>query len=208
MTYEFQPSCQIAPEILDRIFLEAFGFKTDGQFVEVGANNGWENSNTWGLAKIGWRGLYVEPVPELFEECARTHVKHPRVEVVRAAIGATNEEKVTLGMCEFGATLCPELASETGKVEAEQMTLDELLERRHVAPGFDLLVVDVEGAEAQVLAGFDCAKWRPKLAIIERPPFRNCFRQLGYQLVYDDWINTVFKLSAISHQRSAVRAEG
>ena len=57
---------------------------------------------------------------------------------------------------------------------------------------FDLLVIDVEGGEAGVLAGFTLSRWLPKLVIIERPPVPNCFTEAGYKSVFEDWINTVF----------------
>lgn len=37
----------------------------------------------------------------------------------------------------------------------------------HAQPGFDLLKVDVEGAEASVLASVDLAAWRPRAIVIE-----------------------------------------
>lgn len=187
MNYEFQPTCQIPPETLDQIFTDAFGVKADGCFVEVGAHDGWHWSNTWGLAKAGWRGIYVEPVPELFEECVRTHVNHPHVEVTRCCIGAMNGE-ARLGMCEYGASL----ESKEREFTVNQITLNALLESFHVQPRFDLLVIDVEGGEEGVLAGFSCKDWMPKLVIIERPKTPNQFELLGYVTVYSDWINTVY----------------
>jgi hypothetical protein len=41
------------------------------------------------------------------------------------------------------------------------------LERAGAPVGFDLLVIDVEGAERQVFAGFDLEKWMPKTLLVE-----------------------------------------
>ena len=49
--------CQI-PNLAD-IYLENFGYKRDGYFVEVGAYDGVSWSNTFGLAAIGWGGRYL-----------------------------------------------------------------------------------------------------------------------------------------------------
>src|SRR5471032_2499694 len=44
-----------------------------GIFVEIGAFDGEAFSNTSFLADQGWRGLYVEPIPEY---CRRTRQRH------------------------------------------------------------------------------------------------------------------------------------
>jgi FkbM family methyltransferase len=187
--YEFQPTCQIPPEILDKIYLDSFGYKTNGTLVEIGAHDGWHWSNTWGLAKIGWRAVFAEPVPELYRECCRTHAHHPgRISVRKCCIGPTNG-RAFLGMGEYGASLDAKDAT----FETTQYTLDDFLKSNHVPPRFDLLVIDVEGGEAGVLAGFTLANWLPKLIIIERPPVPNKILDAGYTQVYSDWINTVYE---------------
>jgi hypothetical protein len=73
--------------------------------------------------------------------------------------------------------------------------------------------VDVEGGETDVFAGFDLARWKPKLLIVEladvhpdfipidsiREPAARLRRQIlntGYTEVYADAINTVFRADA------------
>jgi hypothetical protein len=84
--------------------------------------------------------------------------------------------------------------------------LDHLLESADIPPGFDVLVVDVEGLEPAVFAGFTLSKWRPQMMIVElvdthpeltatRRPDATLGRSLagaGYSVVYKDAINTVF----------------
>jgi FkbM family methyltransferase len=192
MNYEYQPTCQIAPEILDGIYARAFGGKRLGVYVEIGANNGWAHSNTWGLARAGWRGFLAEPVPELFAECCRVYKNHPNIFVAPCCVGAETG-KVTLGMGDYGATLCAQYVTGPRQVEAWGWTLDGFLEEYKVPARFDLLVIDVEGAEDQVLSRFDVGRWAPKLAILERPPWRNGFTAAGYRTVYVDCINTIYE---------------
>lgn len=46
------------------------------------------------------------------------------------------------------------------------MTLESVL-TAHAPVGFDLLKVDVEGAEADVLASADLRRWRPRAVVVE-----------------------------------------
>ena len=185
MKYQFQPTCQIPPETLDKIYMDAFGFKRDGVFVEVGAHDAWHWSNTWGLAEIGWRGVYVEPVRELYEQCVQTNKNRPKVDIDHCCIGSFDGVK-KLGIAEYGASA----DAKDAEFEARQITLSTLLENHKIPPRFDLLVIDVEGSEKDVLAGFDLGKWQPTLIIIERQPD---LKLGGYEHVYSDWINDCYR---------------
>jgi hypothetical protein len=46
-------------------------------------------------------------------------------------------------------------------------TLDSILEEAGSPVAFDFLSIDVEGHEIEVLQGFDMARWRPRLIMIE-----------------------------------------
>lgn len=185
MRYQFQPTCQIPPETLDKIYVESFGFKKDGVFVEFGAHDGWHWSCSWGLAEIGWRGIYAEPEPKLFKECCATNAKRPNVSVMPCCIGK-EYGVVTLGVGEYGASA----DSKENRFSVEQYTLDEFLQIQQVPKRFDLLVIDVEGSELDVLAGFTLSTWQPKLIIIERQPD---LKLDGYEHIYSDWINDIFR---------------
>ncbi len=45
-----------------------FKNKTNGVFVEIGAHNGISFSNTKFFEELGWKGICIEPIPEVFEE--------------------------------------------------------------------------------------------------------------------------------------------
>jgi Methyltransferase FkbM domain len=54
-----------------------------------------------------------------------------------------------------------------GAVEVPLTTLDRLLEENGAPTPLDFLAIDVEGHEIDVLRGFDFARWRPRLMLIE-----------------------------------------
>ena len=45
------------------------------------------------------------------------------------------------------------------KIQVASRTLDNILKSEGMLPGFELLVVDVEGAEETVFRGFDLERW-------------------------------------------------
>jgi Methyltransferase FkbM domain len=55
----------------------------------------------------------------------------------------------------------------TGVAEVPVKTLDEILTDAKAPVPLDLVSIDVESHEIEVLEGFDLAKWRPRLILIE-----------------------------------------
>ena len=212
---------------MNAIYLEFFGFRTNGIFVEVGAYDGEFASNTSGLADAGWKGLYIEPVWEFAQQCAARHAKN-NVLVEQCAVGADNsianiyvgESLSTTKRQQVEAYLEIEWARHITfdeKRMVQQCTLDSLLVKHHIVPGFELLVVDVEGAEPDVFAGFNLGLWRPQMMIVElqdqHPDFcsrgdisqhhaalRKFIASEGYREVFRDDINTISIAAPIPHE--------
>lgn len=211
--------CQVRG--LDAIYNAAFGNLKRGVFVEVGAYDGQFVSNTCFLADLGWRGVYVEPIPQFAAACAKRHQRNPDVTVVNAAVGkaAGTTELHLAGVLSTknenfysayrNISWAKKLLSHR-KVTAPVVTLNDLLDEHKVPDGFELLVVDVEGGEPDVFAGFDLTRWKPKMLIIEledhhpdfmkiesiREPIAQLRRYIlgaGYTELYVDAINTIFR---------------
>lgn len=218
--YHFPPTCQI-PDLADR-YRELFGgVKTDGTFVEVGAYDGETISNTSGLADLGWKGLYVEPVPRFAHACAERHAPNKRVLIANCAVGT----KVGLVDLHVADGLSTELQEQVDvyeqiewmrgfhkgeRIRVPEFRLDALLVEARIAPGFELLVVDVEGSEDAVFDSFSLDTWSPQVMIVElidrHPDFQSFERVIrrssdlrrrikrhGYREHYVDDVNTIFR---------------
>ena len=155
----------------------------NGVFVEAGANDGIRQSNTLYFEAVrGWRGLLVEPVPALYEECRR---HRPQAQVAWAALAPPEQVpgEVTLryaglmsvvrgGMGsadEEDAHIAAGLAVqklETYEITVPTATLSGLLDRFGIGE-VDLLSLDVEGFEAPALAGLDLTRHRPRFILVE-----------------------------------------
>jgi FkbM family methyltransferase len=149
-----------------------------GFYVEAGANDGINFSNTYYLERArGWSGVLVEGIPELARACAR---HRPRSHVVQCALVAPEDDGATLTMhysnlqsIVDGALPYEHVADgarsqgETAyAVEVPGRTLSAVLDDFSPAR-FDLLVLDVEGYEPQVLRGLDLDRHAPAFALIE-----------------------------------------
>ncbi|TMJ83549.1 MAG: FkbM family methyltransferase, partial [Alphaproteobacteria bacterium] len=72
-------------------------------------------------------------------------------------------------------------------IEVPVRTLDDILIEARAPVGFDFLSIDVEGHELEVLSGFDFARWRPRLVLLEdfvgNLSKHRFLRAAGYRLV-------------------------
>ena len=55
----------IFPDTAENALKEEFFGARTGYFVDVGANDPKDMSQTWHLERLGWRGVLVEPQPAL-----------------------------------------------------------------------------------------------------------------------------------------------
>jgi FkbM family methyltransferase len=142
-----------------------FERKTDGFFVEVGANHPTRLSQTWFLEQRGWCGILVEPLPACCEEL-RALRKNSRV--VEAAAGAqTGEAVLNVAAADVWSHLGPSNDTEVvARIRVAVRTLDDILTECQ-APHLDLLSVDTEGMELEVLRGLNLEKHRPSLLLVE-----------------------------------------
>lgn len=155
----------------------------NGVFVEAGGNDGYTQSNTYYFEKFkNWRGILVEPIPELFEKC-RKERKNSKVfsyALVSSEYGGTKVSMTFSNLMSLvdGARKSPAADNEhiergaeiqaisTYKVDVPARTLSEVIDEA----GFqkvDLLSLDVEGYELQVLKGLDFSRHAPKFMLIE-----------------------------------------
>jgi FkbM family methyltransferase len=153
------------------------GRKLDGFFIEVGAYDGYQFSATYALEALGWSGLLVEALPERAEACRQ---RRPFSRVVHAALGPEGSTGTTsfqavdddyAGMLS-SRSIRPEQAEivraqqhPTRQISVPFTSLNALL-ANHTGP-IDLAILDVEGGELDLLRGFDLARFRPTVLMIE-----------------------------------------
>lgn len=147
-----------------------FANSEEGYFVDVGANHPKIFSQTWHLEQKGWRGILIEPIPELCEDLIKNR---PRSVIVQAACGAPEQrgqvkfyvaDGFTRSTLEKNALSLNVSFTHTDLVDLK--TLDDILEEFN-PPNIDFVSIDVEGLQLNVLRGFNLQKYRPTLLLVE-----------------------------------------
>jgi FkbM family methyltransferase len=152
-----------------RLKTEFFAQSPTGFFVEVGANEPHNGSQTWQFEQAGWNGILVEPQPDLAERLRQT--RHARVFAAACSSPANAGRTMPFHVSGPHSSLNHELAV-TGVVarsviDVPVRTLDDILREVGARSPIDFVSIDVEGHEVEVLRGFDLTHWCPRLILIE-----------------------------------------
>jgi FkbM family methyltransferase len=174
--------------------------------VDVGANDGFGGSNSYGFIARGWRAILIEPHPGPFAKLQARYRDHPRVRCLNCACGETEGcQPLFEGKDGAEGTLStlrdddnPHVRqSRTDKrIPVQVRRLDGLLAELKAPRDFGVLSIDTEGYDYRVLLGLDLGLWRPGVIMTESY-FDNeqkfaYLRQHGYELRTEVGANTVW----------------
>jgi FkbM family methyltransferase len=149
---------------IDKKILKLFNNKKNGFFIEVGAFDGINYSNTFLLEKKhNWKGLLVEPLKAEFEICKKYRTKSI---VVNNILSNPKDMNKLIKLHHSGLeslivdrnnSLMPKRHLDekikTKYIHIKSVTLDHLLDIYRINY-VDILIVDVEGFEINLLDGF------------------------------------------------------
>lgn len=200
---------KVPPRFEQALVRNFFGSKPDGFFVDVGANDPTIDSQSFHLEQLGWRGLLIEPLPAYCELLRRNRLS----QVVECACSSPENHGKSMSIKVAGvhSSLEPNLIAVGAKAEAvakvQVRTLDSVLRDHAVAPGFDLLSIDVEGHEMEVFKGVDLRLWRPRLVLLEDHVTghqkHQHMRSQGYQLLLRTGLNSWYVPEDLQYTFSA-----
>lgn len=163
--------------------LDRYIDRDGGFFVEAGANDGFEQSNTYWLERFrGWRGVLVEAIPELYREAV---LERPDARVFNCALVPFDYDRETVTM-RYGGLMSVVGGSRGSErddreyvkpafslrmeseyeVEVPARTLSSILDEAGAAE-IDLLSLDVEGFEPSVLRGLSLDRHAPRFILVE-----------------------------------------
>jgi len=167
----------------DKYYIENIvNHKRNGYFVDIGANNGINLSNTYVLEKnYDWKGLCVEVDDNLFEELKDNRVCNVVNECVYSISGEVKTLQVPL------VNEIPEGNSMLIRIKDNPVsnnafinqfreyrtynkiskTLNDIFKENNVPEVIDYMSIDIEGADYDALLGLDFTKYRINFITIE-----------------------------------------
>jgi FkbM family methyltransferase len=180
----------------DKILFEICHRKTSGFCVEVGANNGIDDSTSLFFENIGWKCILVEPNPSLCKE-----IREKRKALLYECAASNRTDTKTLYVVE-GAARSDGLSTistnqevhdrikshgfVSSPIRVNTMTLDTILTDAQINCDIDFVSIDVEGHEYEVLEGFSLERWKPLIILVEdnsdfeSKVVKNYLKRFGY----------------------------
>ncbi len=149
--------------------IRAFLGERAGFFIDVGAAEPEFGSQTFHLEQSGWTGVLVEPRPDQAGKLRGSR----RAAVFAVACsspgnaGRSMPLRLRGGYSSLNETLVISGLEPQGVIEVPIRTLDDILTEVKAPAPIDFVSIDVEGHETEVLDGFDLARWRPRLILVE-----------------------------------------
>ena len=156
----------------DLFVLGQLGFKTGGYFVEFGAANGLDLSNTYLLEKhFNWSGILAEPLSENLP----TLSKNRSAQLETSCVWSRSNELLEFTEAGELSTISAFSGSDFHKASRRKcrrynvntISLFDMLEKYNAPSVIDYLSIDTEGSEFEILSAFDFAKYKFKVITCE-----------------------------------------
>ena len=148
--------------------------KQGGFYVEFGAGDGMQLSNTYVLEKrYGWKGILAEPNPVFHDRLRGNRGAYVSTKCIAGASGETvqfvNTTDPHFSTMEryVACDLHAQLRATGARVSVETQSLTDLLEEAHAPAVIDYLSIDTEGSELEILKAHDFGKYRFRLITVE-----------------------------------------
>ena len=184
----------------------ALGHIEKGFYIDIGAQDPIVDSVSKAFYERGWRGIHVEATPAYAEALRKNR---PDEIVIEAAVSDHNGQMTFYEIPETGlstgdADIAHRHVEKNFEVQEITVACTTLAEIFALAGDQEIhwLKIDVEGMEAQVLAGWGEAKARPWIVVIEstlpntqietHEQWEYLLLERGYRYAYFDGLNRFY----------------
>ena len=159
-----------------------------GFFVELGANDGIKQSNTFYFEKnLGWNGILIEPIKTKYLKCLKyrssknyfynnacvgINFKRDKIKMIYSDLMSSIDDKEIINKIDAKkhAKDGEKYLLKNEKIEefwVSTRTLNDILQEVNTPKLIDFLSLDVEGSELEVLNGIDFKIYNFKFILVE-----------------------------------------
>jgi FkbM family methyltransferase len=160
---------------LDKKMLKYINYR-NGFFIECGANDGVNQSNTWHFEKkLDWRGVLIEPLSKQFKELKnnRKNINHFfNVALVDDNYNKDEIELIDLDLTSKFKLYEKQVNQPLTSILVKTKTLTNILDECESPKIIDFFSLDVEGAEFTVLNGINYNRYNFRYILIETKNFQ------------------------------------
>jgi FkbM family methyltransferase len=189
--------------------IEFYNYKKNGYFIEIGANDGIEFSNTYLLEKdYDWKGICVEPLPDVFNKlkinrpnsiCINKAVFNQSNKILNFTI--SNSHSLLSGLTDYIVHHKNTVFKDYQNIEVESITLNDILNDANAPNFIEYMSLDTEGTELEILKSVDHNKYKFGIIHVEHnyvEPIRSQIRELlesnNYLYVRECYFDDVYQL--------------
>lgn len=180
----------ISQALQDKWVIEMLNEKKNGYFLDIGAYDGLDISNTYILEKdFNWNGLCIDADPINYEKL----IKNRNVKSINCAVSNKS------GFVNFFSNGAGGHISDSGNKNIEAKTLRELLKENNCPKTIDYISLDIEGYEYNALEEFPFDEYDFILMTVEhnlylgdstnKEKIKNILSKNGYIVFKENVIN-------------------
>ena len=189
--------------------LDFYEEKRGGFFIEIGASDGIEISNTYLLeTQYEWKGICVEPIPYRYEKLV---VNRPNSKCSDKAVIGVSGLKLSFDIAKDGDGMSgissyiidkhrQQIDANKETIAVETISFNDLLEQFEAPSFIEYLSLDTEGTELDILKSLDFDSYKFGLIDIEhnfmepkRTEIRNLLISKGYQYVRENYVDDTYR---------------
>lgn len=174
-----------------------FKGKKNGFFIDIGAYDGITINNTFIFEQIGWKGIAIEPQPDIFLKLQ----KNRTCDCYNIALSTKSEDSVDF-MKVSGSDMLSRLNLNTSNshkkriksehskpelIKVKTLTFEDLMKNYPTIKYIDFMSIDVEGSELDIIKTIDFNKYKFGLITIENPDkIKKYMKEKGYGVFLDN----------------------
>ena len=192
------------------IFIDKLlGNKQKGFYVDVGAHDPYQFSNTYRFYKKGWRGINLEPDETGYKKFVELRKRDINLNI---GVGNTNHALTFYKFCPSALSTFSEREAKTyirkgftleKKVEVKVEKLSSIFRKYLPVKTIDFMSIDTEGFETEVLDSNNWSIFKPRIICIESVTYggkrkddgyHKFLISVGYNKIYDNKLNSIYLL--------------